>query len=131
VSASQKDALAIKLSPRSVTETVARLESLVAAKGMKLFAVINHSGEARDAGLELRETLLVVFGSPSAGTPVMEAAPLAALDLPLKVLVFDDNGQTKVTYTEPHALAARYGLNEELAKRLAGIDGLTDALVDG
>jgi Domain of unknown function DUF302 len=62
--------------------------------------------------------------------PVMAAAPLAALDMPLKVLIWADDGQTKVTYTAPTALAARYGLSQELAARLAGIDGLTDSLVD-
>jgi uncharacterized protein (DUF302 family) len=99
---------------------------------MKVFAVIDHSGEAEQAGLQLRETKVVIFGSPQAGTPVMAAAPLAALDLPLKVLVFsDDDGQTKLAYTAPSTLAARYGLDEELAARLAGIDGLTDALIGG
>jgi uncharacterized protein (DUF302 family) len=121
--------LTTKISPRSVPETVARLESLVKAKGMKVFAVIDHSGEAKDVGLSLRETKVVIFGSPQAGTPVMLAAPLAALDLPLKVLIWSDEGQTKVSYTAPAALAARYGLSEELAGRLAGIDGLSDALV--
>ena len=84
-------------------------------KGIKLFAVIDHSGEAQAVGLELRDTKVVIFGSPKAGTPVMQAAPLAALDLPLKVLVWDDGGQTKLTYTPPAALAARYGLSDELA----------------
>jgi uncharacterized protein (DUF302 family) len=117
-----------KVSPRSVTGTVSRLVDLVAARGLKLFAVIDHSGEARAKGLELRDTKVVVFGSPEAGTPVMRAVPLAALDLPLKVLVWDDGGQTKVSYTAPRALAARYHLDDELAGRLAGIDALTDAL---
>jgi uncharacterized protein (DUF302 family) len=124
--------LTTKPSPHSVADTVARLESLAEGKGMKVFAVIDHSGEAEQAGLQLRETKVVIFGSPQAGTPVMAAAPLAALDLPLKVLVFsDDDGQTKLAYTAPHTLAARYGLNEELAARLAGIDGLTDGVVGG
>ncbi len=118
-----------KASHRSVTDTVSALTSMISAKGMKLFAVIDQSAEARDAGLSLRETTLVIFGSPAAGTPVMAAAPLAALDLPLKVLVWDDGGQTMVTYTAPEALAARYGLSAELAARLAGIGPLTDALV--
>jgi uncharacterized protein (DUF302 family) len=122
--------LTTKASPRSVAETVARMESLAEGKGMKVFAVIDHSGEAKKVGLELRETKVVIFGSPQAGTPVMVAAPHAALDMPLKVLVWSDDGQTKVTYTAPTALAVRYGLSEELAARLAGIDGLTDALVD-
>jgi uncharacterized protein (DUF302 family) len=118
-----------KISPRSVPDTVARLTEVVAAKGLKLFAVIDHSGEARDTGLELRDTKLVIFGSPQAGTPVMVAAPLAALDLPLKVLVWADGAQTKVSYTAPQELAARYGLSDELAARLAGIDAVTDAAV--
>jgi uncharacterized protein (DUF302 family) len=118
-----------KLSPRSVAGTVSRLREMVAAKGMKLFAVIDQSAEARDAGLELRETTLVIFGSPAAGTPVMVASPLAALDLPLKVLVWDDAGRTKVTYYAPDALAARHLLRADLAASLAGIDPLTDALI--
>jgi uncharacterized protein (DUF302 family) len=118
-----------KRSPLSVADTVARLTNLVAAKGLKLFAVIDHSGEARQAGLALRETQVVIFGSPRAGTPVMDAAPLAALDLPLKVLVWADGDQTKVTYAAPAALAARYGFSEELAGNLAGIDGITDAAI--
>jgi uncharacterized protein (DUF302 family) len=123
--------LTTKTSPRSVADTVALLESLAEAKGMKVFAVIDHSGEAERVGLQLRETKVVIFGSPQAGTPVMAAAPLAALDMPLKVLVWSDEGQTKLTYTAPTTLAARYGLDEEMAGRLAGIDGLTDGVVGG
>ena len=87
------------------------------------------SAEARQVGLTLRETTLVIFGSPEAGTPVMAAAPLSALDLPLKVLVWDDAGQTKVSYYAPAALAARHHLSPEVAGNLAGINALTDALV--
>jgi uncharacterized protein (DUF302 family) len=118
-----------KVSPRSVAATVARLTELITSKGMKLFAVIDQRAEAEAAGLELRETVLVIFGSPVAGTPVMDAAPLAALDLPLKVVVWDDEGQAKVSFTTPEALAVRYGLTSELQARLAGIGPLTDALV--
>jgi uncharacterized protein (DUF302 family) len=118
-----------KVSPRSVAETVSRLTGLLAAKGVKVFAVIDQTAEASQVGLQLRETTLVVFGNPAAGTPVMAAAPLAALDLPLKVLIWDDAGQTKVTYYGPAALAARYDLNADLAAKLAVIDPLTDALV--
>jgi uncharacterized protein (DUF302 family) len=118
-----------KASPRSVADTVSRLTDLVGAKGMKVFAVIDQATEARDVGLELRPTTLVFFGSPVAGTPVMVAAPVAALDLPLKVLVWQKGDQTKVSYLAPSALAARYGLSADLAQNLAGIDGLTDALV--
>lgn len=96
---------------------------------MKVFAVIDQSEEARGAGLELRDTTLVIFGNPAAGTPVMDAAPLSALDLPLKVLIWADGNRTNVTYYSPAAIAARYGLSGELAAMLAGIDPLTDALV--
>jgi uncharacterized protein (DUF302 family) len=123
--------LITKISPRPVAETVARLASLAEGKGMKVFAVIDHSGEARKVGLELRETKVVIFGSPQAGTPVMAAAPFAALDMPLKVLIWSDDGQTKVTYTAPTMLASRYGLSQALAARLAGIDGLTDRVIGG
>jgi uncharacterized protein (DUF302 family) len=107
---------------------VGRLTALITAKGLTLFSVVDHSGEARKRGLELRDTKLVTFGDPVAGTPVMQAEPLAALDLPLKVLVWDDAGQTRVSYTAPSTLAARYQLDEDLAARLAGIGPLTDAL---
>jgi len=117
-----------KLSPRSVADTVSRLIDMIAARGMKLFAVIDQSAEARQAGLELRDTTLVIFGSPAAGTPVMVASPLAALDLPLKVVVWDDAGQIKISYDAPAALAARHRLSAEQATPLAGIDALTDAL---
>jgi uncharacterized protein (DUF302 family) len=103
---------------------------VVTERKLKLFAVIDHSGEAAAVGLELRETKLVIFGGPQAGTPVMQSAPLAALDLPLKVLVWADGQVTKLSYTAPAELAARYGLNDELAARLAGIDAITDAVID-
>jgi uncharacterized protein (DUF302 family) len=118
-----------KSSPWSVADTVARLEAAIAAKEMKLFAVIDQSGEAEAVGLQLRDTTLVIFGSPQAGTPVMVAAPLAALDLPLKVLVWDDEGQTKVSYTAPSEIANRYHLGDDLAARMTGINALTDAAV--
>ena len=95
-----------KLSPRTFADTVARLKDLLAAKNLKLFSVIDQRAEAREAGLDLRDTTLVIFGSPAAGTPVMDASPLSALDLPLKVLIWDDGGQTKVSYYAPAALAA-------------------------
>ncbi len=123
------DGIVTKLSPRPVDDTVARLSELLADEGLKQFAVIDHTGEAEGVGLHLRSTKVVIFGSPAAGTPVMEAAPLAALDLPLKVLVWADGDQTKVSYTAPAALARRYGLSDELAARLVGIDAITDALV--
>jgi uncharacterized protein (DUF302 family) len=120
-----------KLSPRPVADTVARLTSMISDKGMRLFAVIDQAAEARQAGLALRDTVLVIFGNPAAGTLVMDAAPLSALDLPLKVLIWADGAQTKVTYYSPAALAARFGLGPDLAAKLAGIGPVTDALVAG
>lgn len=120
-----------KLGPRSVTDTVERLTTLISNKGQRLFAVIDQAAAARQVGLELRDTKLVIFGSPVTGTPVMVAAPLAAVDLPLKVLVWDDAGQTKIPYNDPAWLAAWHHLSDELAAQLAGINPLTDALIAG
>lgn len=118
-----------KSSPYSVAETVARFRQVVRARDMKVFAVINHSEEAHRAGLDLPETRVVIFGSPEAGTPVMQAAPLMALELPLKVLIWEDEGRTRVTYTTPGALAERYGLSPDVAQMLDGIEPLTDAVI--
>ena len=124
------DDVVTKASPRSVADTVDRLLGLLGAKGLKVFSVIDQRAEARAVGLDLRETTLVVFGNPAAGTGVMDAAPLSALDLPLKVLVWADGKRgTQVSYTAPPALAARYGLTAEQAAAFEGIEGLTDALV--
>jgi uncharacterized protein (DUF302 family) len=119
----------MKTAKGSVDDVVAKLCELVEARGLKVFAVVDHSGEASNIGLELRNTKVVIFGSPEAGTPVMEAFPLVALDLPLKFLIWDDGGQTRVSFTSPRALAARYGLSDALAQRLEGIGPLSDALV--
>jgi uncharacterized protein (DUF302 family) len=118
-----------KLSARSVADTVSRFTGLLSAKGVRLFDVIDQAAEASKVGLSLRETTLVIFGNPAAGTPVMAAAPLSALDLPLKVLVWDDDGQTKVSYYAPAAIVASHNLGADLAGNLAAINVLTDALV--
>jgi len=118
-----------KLSPRPVAETSSRLQELIKAKGMKLFAIIDQRAEAQSAGLDMPDTTLVIFGSPAAGTPVMVAAPLSALDLPLKVLIWADEGQVKVSYYAPEELGRRHGLPEDLVANLAGIGPLTDALI--
>lgn len=125
----EPDDTVTKLSPRSVRETTARLREILTVRGLRLFTIIDQRREAHRVGLELRETRLVVFGSPAAGTPVMAASPLSALDLPLKLLIWDDSGQTKVSYTSWQALAARYRLSPQLSGNLAGIDAVCDALV--
>jgi uncharacterized protein (DUF302 family) len=118
-----------KTTQRSVGDTVARLTDILTAKGMRIFGVIDQRSEAESVGLRLRETTLVLFGNPAAGTPVMDAVPLSALDLPLRVLVWSDAGETKVSYYAPTELGRRHGLSQELEGLLAGIDSLTDALV--
>jgi uncharacterized protein (DUF302 family) len=127
--AGHSDGVLTKVSPRTVAETVTRFTGLAKAKGLRVFAVIDQAAEARQVGLQLRDTVLIIFGNPAAGTPVMTAAPLSALDLPLKFVVWDDEGQTKVSYVPPQTIAARYGLDPALAANLAAIGPLTDALV--
>lgn len=118
-----------KLSTRSVTDTVSRLLELIESKEMKVFATIDQAAEARGAGLELRDTVLVVFGNPVLGTVVMAAAPLAALDLPLKILVWADADHTNVSYVMPVEIGRRYELSTDVWMKLAGIEPLTDALI--
>ncbi len=120
-----------KLSPHTVSETVERFVRLLESKGLTLFSVIDQRSEAKSVGLELREMTLVIFGNPAQGTPVMDAAPLSGLDLPLKVLIWADGTDTKISYVSPDALATRYNLSQNLLERLSGIDGLTDTLVKG
>jgi uncharacterized protein (DUF302 family) len=119
-----------KASPRDVDETVKRLVQLLDDKELTVFSIVDHSGAAQRAGLEMPNTKLVIFGSPVAGTPVMVAAPLAALDLPLKLLVWEDaEGKTWVSYTAPSYLAARHHLADALRARLEGIEAISDAVV--
>lgn len=119
-----------KRSPLSVTDAVARLSAEVEGRGIKVFAVIDHSGAAEAVGLDLRDTKVVMFGNPKGGTPAMVEMPLVALDLPLKVLVWADGPQTKLSYLSPSALAARYGLSEQVAAPLGIVNVVTDAVVD-
>jgi uncharacterized protein (DUF302 family) len=105
----------------SIDETVRRLEAAFAEKGVRVFALIDHSGEAEKAGLKMRPTTVVIFGSPKGGTPLMVAAPTLAIDLPLKALVAEDaQGKVLVTYNSPEYLKERHGVPEELIKNLAG-----------
>jgi len=124
------EAVVTKVSPWSMADTLARLSAVIAARGMEVFAVIDHSGKARDIGLDLRDTKLVIFGSPSVATPVIVAAPFAALDLPWRVVVWEDGHQTLVSYPAPTAVARRYGLVGDLAHALASIDAITSAVID-
>jgi uncharacterized protein (DUF302 family) len=112
-------------SNHSVEETVARLKGILEAKGVTLFALIDHSGEAEKAGMKMAPTKLLIFGSPKAGTPIMQAAPSAAIDLPLKILVWED-GQQKVwiSYNSPAYLQERHGFPMELLQNIGVVEGL-------
>jgi uncharacterized protein (DUF302 family) len=119
-----------KRSPRSVPDTLTRLTRLMDEKGLTLFAVIDHSGEATNAGLTMPDTKLVIFGSPAAGTPIMVDSPLAAIDLPLKLLIWADReGKVFVSYNTPAYLAARHHLGDDLRSRLDAIEVLSTAVV--
>ena len=105
----------------SVDDTVNRLQAAFAEKGLQVFAVIDHSGEAEKVGLKMQPTKVVIFGSPKGGTPLMVAAPSLAIDLPLKALVAEDAAaRVSVTYNDPEYLKERHGVPEELIKNLAG-----------
>ena len=114
-----------KPSNHSVEQTVERLKSILQAKGVTLFALIDHSGEAEKAGFAMHPTKLLIFGSPKAGTPLMLAAPSSAIDLPLKILVWEDAlGKVWVSYNSPEYLQERHGLPAELMQNIAVVETL-------
>ena len=109
-------------SPYPVLETLQRLEKLVAAKGLTIFARVHHSDEAAKAGLEMRPTELLLFGSPQSGTPLMIASPALAIDLPLKALAWQDaEGIVWLSYNSPEYLQQRHHIPDSLMKTIAGI----------
>jgi uncharacterized protein (DUF302 family) len=115
----------------SVEETVRRLQAAFAGKGLQVFAVVDHSGEAEKAGLKMRPTKVVIFGSPKVGTPLMVAAPSLAIDLPLKALVAEDAaGKVSVTYNSPEYLQQRHGVPTDLIKNLAGAGAVIGKAVE-
>jgi uncharacterized protein (DUF302 family) len=116
-----------KPSKYTVAETLQRLENVIQSKGLTVFARIDHSGEAERVGLRMQDAKLLIFGSPKAGTPLMIASPLLALDLPLKALVWKDKeGRVLVSYNSVAYLTNRYNLPVELTKNIAGIDALIE-----
>jgi uncharacterized protein (DUF302 family) len=115
----------------SVPETLARLQSILKEKSITVFALIDHSGEAEKAGLAMRPTQLLIFGSPKAGTPLMVAAPRLAIDLPLKALAWqDEQGKVWLSYNSPEYLQQRHGFPEGLMKNIAGIAALVQKAVE-
>ena len=112
-------------SHQSVDQTVQRLKGILQAKGVKLFSLIDHSGEAEMAGMKMRPTKLLIFGNPKAGTPLMNASPSVAIDLPLKMLVWESaDGQVWISYNSPVYLQARHSLPPELLKNIALVEEL-------
>ena len=119
-----------KPSKYSVSETIDRIEKAVTAKGMKLFARIDHGGEAKQAGLEMRPTVLLIFGNPKGGTALMVARPTAAIDLPMKALAWEDqDGKVWLTYNSPELLHERHGVPTELTSRLDAVGMLLEQAV--
>jgi uncharacterized protein (DUF302 family) len=118
-------------SPYSVPETVKRLESLLRAKNLTIFALVDHSGEAEKAGLKMRPTQLIIFGSPKSGTPIMVASPTLAIDLPLKALAWEDaDGKVWLSYNSPDYLKQRHEIPDELVKNIAGTGALLEKAVE-
>ncbi len=112
-------------SPYTVPETLDRLESILHTKNITVFARIDHSGEATKVGLTMPPTQLLIFGNPKGGTPIMLAAPLSAIDLPLKALAWqDDGGKVWLSFNDPHYLQSRYALSDDILKPITGLEAL-------
>lgn len=127
----QDNGLTRVASPRSVEETMERLKSVLKERGLQLFALIDHSGEAEKVGLKMRPTKLLIFGSPKGGTPVMAAAPTIAIDLPLKALISEDEGgKVWVTYNTPEYLQQRHNVPGDLVKNISGVGALVAKAVE-
>lgn len=115
----------------SVPETLERIEAILKEKGITVFALVDHSGEAEKSGLKMRPTQLLIFGSPKGGTPLMVAAPRLAIDLPLKALAWqDEQGQVWLSYNSPEYLQQRHGFPTELVRNIAGIGALIQTAVE-
>ena len=114
-----------KLSNHTVNETVGKLKGILEAKGVTLFALVDHSGEAEKAGMKMPPTKLLIFDNPKAGTPLMLAAPSSAIDLPLKILVWQDGqGKVWISYNSPQYLQKRHGLPQDLLANIAVVETL-------
>ena len=130
--ASLKDNGLIHLrSPHSVPDTMKRLESLLQASGLAVFGRVDHSGEAERAGLKMRPTQLIIFGSPKAGTPLMVASPTLAIDLPLKALAWEDaDGRVWLSYNSPDYLKQRHNIPDDLVKNIAVVGPLLEKAIE-
>jgi uncharacterized protein (DUF302 family) len=131
MSALQGNGLVDLPSNHSVEKTLDRLRRILGAKNITLFAVVDHSGEASKAGIEMLPTKLVIFGNPKAGTPVMIASPSSAIDLPLKILIWeDDRGKVWITYNSPAYLQQRHNIPQNVLPNITVIDALAAAVAE-
>jgi uncharacterized protein (DUF302 family) len=131
MSALQGNGLVDLPSNHSVEETLDRLRRILGAKNITLFAVVDHSGEAAKAGIEMLPTKLVIFGNPKAGTPVMIASPSSAIDLPLKILIWEDaRGKVWVSYNSPAYLQQRHNIPQNVLPNITVIDSLAAAVAE-
>ena len=127
MAASTENGIVSVASNHSVDETVDKLKGILQAKGVMLFALVDHSGEAEKVGMTMRPTKLLIFGSPKAGTPLMQAAPSIAIDLPLKILVAEDEkGKVWISYNSPEYLAGRHGIPGDLLQNIAIVKTLAE-----
>lgn len=118
-------------SKHSVEETLQRLESSLGERGIMIFACVDHSGEAAKAGLQMRPTKLLIFGNPKGGTPLMQAAPTIAIDLPLKALIWEDaDAKVWLSYNDPAYLRQRHGVPAGLLPNIAAVGGLLEKAAD-
>jgi uncharacterized protein (DUF302 family) len=118
-------------SKHSVAQTVEKLEAILTAKGVKIFALIDHSGEAEKAGMKMPPTKLLIFGNPKAGTPLMLASPSVAIDLPLRILVSEDGeGRVWISYTSPAYLQARHNLPQDLIQNIGVVGALASSAAE-
>jgi len=125
ISVGAENGISRKVSNHTVDETVGKLKSILEAKGVKIFAVVDHSGEAASAGLKMPATKLVIFGNPKAGTPLMLASPSVAIDLPLKILVAEDaDGKVWISYNSREYLQRRHGLPDDLMPNVEIVEAL-------
>jgi uncharacterized protein (DUF302 family) len=124
------DGIISKESKFSVPETLDRVDALLRSKGINIFVRVDHSGEAEKAGLKMPPTQLLIFGNPKGGTPVMLAAPTAAIDLPLKALAWQDgDGKVWLSYNDPEYLKRRFGLTDDQIKTIAGTGSLIEQVL--
>jgi uncharacterized protein (DUF302 family) len=130
MSSVQDNGVISKQAAHSVDETVEKLKAILQAKGVTLFALVDHSGEAEKVGLKMRPTKLAIFGNPKGGTPLMLASPLVAIDLPLKILIWEDEtGKVWVSYNSPQYLKTRHNLPDALLQNIAVVETLAHAIL--